>query len=142
MLERLEGIVKVRDQQKFNVHQGREYLIVGVALLLVLSFGQFMWEFTKILTYQNRYFGKGEIQAIAAASNLPMYWPSRAIDPAGSGATASRFVFHPGGAGCQESGQCHFPRDEKNTRPVPVPSGEQRVVLVVRKAGEYEVEVK
>ena len=40
MLERLEGIVKVRDQQKFNVHQGREYLIGGVFILLVCSFGQ------------------------------------------------------------------------------------------------------
>jgi hypothetical protein len=33
---------QVRDQQKFNVHQGREYLIFGVAALLVASFGQFM----------------------------------------------------------------------------------------------------
>ena len=40
MLERLEGIVKVRDQQKFNVRSGREYLIAGVFILLVFSFAQ------------------------------------------------------------------------------------------------------
>ena len=38
MLERLEGIVKVKDQQKFNVRSGREYLIAGVFILLFFSF--------------------------------------------------------------------------------------------------------
>jgi len=40
MLERLEGIVKVKDQQKFNVRSGREYLIAGVFILLLFSFAQ------------------------------------------------------------------------------------------------------
>lgn len=41
MLERLEGIVKVKDQQKFNVRSGREYLIAGVFILLFFSFAQY-----------------------------------------------------------------------------------------------------
>merc|ERR1719163_2325929 len=65
MLERLEGIVKVKDQQKFNVRSGREYLIAGVFILLFFSFAQWTWEFTKILTYQNRFFGKSQIEAIS-----------------------------------------------------------------------------
>ena len=54
MLERLEGIVKVRDQQKFNVRSGREYLIGGVIILLFFSFAQWTWEFTKVLTADDR----------------------------------------------------------------------------------------
>ena len=59
-----------------------------------------------------------------------MYWPSRALDLT-SHTAATGWQFHPGGPGCQESGQCHFPRDERNSKPVPVPNGGQRVVLVV-----------
>ena len=40
MLERLEGIVKIRDQQKFNVRSGRESLITGVMIVLFFSFAQ------------------------------------------------------------------------------------------------------
>lgn len=125
MLERLEGIVKVRDQQKFNVHQGREYLIVGVFLLLVCSFGQFMWEFTKIITYQNRYFTKRQIQAISDSSNLPMYWPSRAYNPS-TQSPSSLWQYQSGGAGCQESDSCRFPRDATNSRLNPMPNGAQQ----------------
>ena len=130
MLERLEGIVKVRDQMKFNVHQGREYLIVGVFVLLFFSFAQFMWEFTKVLTYQNRFFTKRQAAEIASASNLHMYWPAVAYDAATSAPSAT-WQYHPGGAGCQASGSCRFPRDGANSRLTPVPNGDQRVVLVV-----------
>lgn len=130
MLERLEGIVKVKDQQKFNVHRGRDYVIVGVFILLCCSFGQFLWEMTKIITYQNRYFSRDQIAAIADASNLPMYWPSRAYDP-DTAQPATAWQYKPGGAGCQESGSCNFPRDETNSRLNPMPNGEHRVVLVV-----------
>ena len=101
MLERLEGIVKVRDQMKFNVHQGREYLIYGVFVLLFFSFAQFMWEFTKVLTYQNRFFSKVAIAQIDAASNLPMYWPATAYSPVSGGGPSLSWDYHPGGAGCQ-----------------------------------------
>ena len=67
MLERLEGIVKVRNQMKFSVRAGRQYLITGVAVLLVSSFLQWGWEFTKILTYQNRYFTLKQVADITAA---------------------------------------------------------------------------
>ena len=86
-----------------QVRSGREYLIAGVCILLFFSFAQvlssrlrnlspplplasflsslfsshaqWVWEFTKILTYQNRFFSRGQIQAISAASNLPMSVP-------------------------------------------------------------------
>ena len=50
-------------------------------LLLVFSFLSFSWEFTKILTYQSRFFSKLEVEQIDASSNLAMYWPSRAYGP-------------------------------------------------------------
>ena len=78
MLERLEGIVKIRHQMKFSVRSGRAYLVFGVALLLVFSIFQWSWEFAKVLTYQNRFFSKAQISAIDASSNLHMYWPSYA----------------------------------------------------------------
>ena len=152
MLERLEGIVKVKDQQKFNVRSGREYLINGVVILLIFSFGQWMWEFTKILTYQNRFFSRNQIAAIEEATNLPMYWPSRAFvpnlnapasmcDPTETECEGWRYPgdvpcnpgdgCHSGGAGCQTSGTCEFPRTYDNVRLQPLPTGEQRVVMVV-----------
>ena len=42
-----------------------------------------LWEFVKILTYQSRFFTRREIDDISTASNLPMYWPSRAFDSVG-----------------------------------------------------------
>jgi hypothetical protein len=103
MLERLEGIVKVRDQQKFNVRSGREYLIAGVFILLFFSFAQWVWEFTKVLTYQNRFFSRNQIEQITGTAKLyalrggilslpspfaedcisgrHMYWPGRAYEP-------------------------------------------------------------
>ena len=89
-----------------------------------------MWEFTKILTYQNRFFSRNQIEAISMNSNLPMYWPSRAYDASTNGA-ASTWEYNAGGAGCQDSGSCEFPRTFDNVRLQPVPSGEQRVVLIV-----------
>ena len=55
MLERLEGLVKVRTQMKFSVRSGRQFLVFGVAALLVASLFQYSWEFAKILSYGNRY---------------------------------------------------------------------------------------
>ena len=71
-----------------------------------------------------------KFDAIATASNLPMYWPSRAYDPS-TGAPANTWQYNPGGAGCQDSLSCEFPRDTANSRLQPIPNGEQRVVLVV-----------
>ena len=73
---------------------------------------------------------KVQITAIETGSNLPMYWPSRAYDPS-TGGPATSWQYNPGGAGCQTSGGCQFPRSTSNTRPKPVPNGAQRVVLVV-----------
>ena len=107
MLERLEGIVKVREQMKFNVKHGRcaaaaqfrrnsratpaqllsdarsspsrsNNLTIATMLLLVFSFLSFSWEFTKILTYQSRFFSRTQVEQIDLRSNLFMYWPSRA----------------------------------------------------------------
>ena len=55
MLERLEGIVKVRDQLKFNVKHGRENLLFAVQMLLIFSLLSFFWEFTKVRTYPPRH---------------------------------------------------------------------------------------
>ena len=52
MLERLESIVKVRDQMKFNVKNGRKHLVQSVFVLIFFSLMQVVWEFVKILTYQ------------------------------------------------------------------------------------------
>lgn len=130
MLERLEGIVKVRTQMKFSVRSGRQYLVGGVATLLVVSVLQYAWEFTKILTYSNRFFTRSQIETIADDSNLPMYWPSFSYDPA-TGGVDTEWAYRPGGAGCQSSGSCQYPRDTSNSRLYPVPTGDQRVVLVV-----------
>ena len=54
MLERLEGIVKVRDQLKFNVKHGRENLLFAVQMLLIFSLLSFFWEFTKVRAYPSR----------------------------------------------------------------------------------------
>ena len=86
-----------------------------------------MWEFTKVLTYQNRYFTKTQIAAIDSASNLPMYWPSRAYDAATATAPSS-WQYKPGGPGCQESGSCTFPRDASNSRLTPVPNFDRRTL--------------
>lgn len=102
--------------------------------------GRWTWEFTKVLTYQNRFFSKTQITAISAASNLPMYWPSRAHDAA-TGRPASRWTYNSGGPGCQESANCEYPRTFANSRLQPLPNGGQRVVLIVvgglRAADEY-----
>ena len=130
MLERLEGIVKIRHQMKFSVRSGRAYLVFGVALLLVFSIFQWSWEFAKVLTYQNRFFSKAQISAIDASSNLHMYWPSYAR-AAGVAGVDDAWSLHPGGAGCQDSGSCRYPRDGANSAPYPLPSAGARVVLVV-----------
>ena len=44
-------------QTEFNVRSGRSYLIMGVFVLLLFSTLQFLWEFTKVLTYQARHRG-------------------------------------------------------------------------------------
>ena len=49
-------------------------------LLLVFSFLSFSWEFTKILTYQSRFFSRTQVEQIDLRSNLFMYWPSRAYE--------------------------------------------------------------
>ena len=130
MLERLEGLVKVRTQMKFSVRSGRQFLVFGVAALLVASLFQYSWEFAKILSYGNRYFTRSQIETIMSEANLPMYWPSYAADPQGGG-VGDAWDYRPGGAGCQASASCRFPRDESNSRLYPIPNGGQRVVLVV-----------
>eukprot|EP00966_Prymnesium_polylepis_P289155 6678943-Prymnesium_polylepis.1 len=129
MLERLESIVKVRDQMKFNVKNGRLHLVQAIFVLMFFSFMQLIWEFVKILTYQSRFFTKNQVAEISAKSNLPMYWPSRAFDDQGQ--PSSAWVYNPGGPGCQTTGGCEFPRSKTNSRIKPIPSGAQRVVLIV-----------
>jgi hypothetical protein len=94
MLERLEGLVKVRTQMIFSVRSGRQFLVFGVAALLVASLFQYSWEFAKILSYGNRYFTRSQIETIMSEANLPMYWPSYAADPQGGGAMRARRPAH------------------------------------------------
>ena len=95
MLERLEGIVKVRDQLKFNVKHGRENLLFAVQMLLIFSLLSFFWEFAKVLTYQSRHFDRVQLDNIDRNSNLPMYWPSRAYD-ATANQPLSQWEYRPG----------------------------------------------
>ena len=162
MLERLEGIVKVREQMKFNVKHGRcaaaaqfgaqfgaqfcgailrnssdatsslpsNNLTIATMLLLVFSFLSFSWEFTKILTYQSRFFSRTQVEQIDLRSNLFMYWPSRAYESLnGYTGNGSFWRYNIGAADACEG--CEMPRTTTNARPRPVPNGDQRVVLVV-----------
>ena len=128
MLERLEGIVKVRDQLKFNVKHGRQNLTLVALMLLVFSGLSFSWELTKLLTYQSRHFSKEHLTAIEDNSHLPMYWPSRAHSPA-THAAGAEWELNVGSA--VECDDCELPRTFANARLKPIPNRGTRVVLVV-----------
>ena len=99
-------------------------------LLLVFSFLSFSWEFTKILTYQSRFFSRTQVEQIDLRSNLFMYWPSRAYESLnGYTGNGSFWRYNIGAADACEG--CEMPRTTTNARPRPVPNGDQRVVLVV-----------
>ena len=83
---------------------------------------------SQVLTYQSRYFSDSQLDEMTRGANMPMYWPSRAYD-AESGLPSATWDYNEGSS--SDCDECEMPRTEENTRPKPIPSGNQRVVVVV-----------